>query len=434
MTSAIDDVGRTSAAATSSPGAAPRAGSLVRSLRRVAGAVLLLGAFLADLNTGYDLSASLFYILPVTFTAWFLGRRSGLLVAALSAGAWLVAQMLGATSGARPGTLYANAAVEAVLYLATAWAVDRVNADRARERLLTAQVVEAKEILDRESKSVGRLQHALLPQHLPSVAGYAWESHYATSTRAGGDYYDVLALPDGRLGIMVADATGHGAPAAVLMAMARALLRAGPGPLHPPGDVMERLNRQLGGLLPDGWFLTACFVVLDPANGRLDYSLAGHEPPLIVRALTGSTEQVPDLGGPPLGPFQGVRFGAGSSVLEPGDTLVLYTDGLTEAMGPEHELFGVERLQQALDGSKQASLPEVKARLLAALDAHVRAAPVTDDTTILMLRRDGRRETAVRSRAAQAQRAAPEGAQTARSSRLSPGRALPPPSARRSLS
>ena len=140
-------------------------------------------------------------------------------------------------------------------------------------------------------------------------------------------------------------------------------------------------------MLPEGWFLTACLAVLDPATGEIEYSLAGHEPPVIVRARTHAIEFLTGVGGPPLGPFPESRFATGQERLEPGDTLILYTDGVTETMNEERMLFGAEGLRHALSGSAEMSLPQMKAKLLRALDAHANGAPLADDTTILLLRR-----------------------------------------------
>jgi sigma-B regulation protein RsbU (phosphoserine phosphatase) len=251
--------------------------------------------------------------------------------------------------------------------------VSRVNIDR--------------ELLERESLAVGRLQRELLPQALAAMPGYAWESHYVTSTRAGGDYYDVLPLSDGRLAIIVADATGHGAPAAVLMAKGRALLHVEMERCWSASETLARLNHQLSRLLPDGWFLTACLVILDPSSGRIEYSLAGHDPPLVVRARTGAAVSLPDRGGPPLGPFPDFGYASGEETLGQGDTIVLYTDGVTETMNPSRALFGVEALRATLSGVDHLPLAEVKGALLSRLDAFAAGRARGDDATILMLRR-----------------------------------------------
>jgi serine phosphatase RsbU (regulator of sigma subunit) len=366
----------------------PTARSLVQWMVRYAGVTLfLLVAFTLDVRTGNEISSSLFYVVPVAVAAWFLGRTAGVLFAAVSVLLWLTSQNLVGVTFSQPFVLYWNLTAEAAVYFVTAWVVARVNADRQMERRLTAEVAASREVLDREARAVGRLQRELLVGALPVLPGYEWGSYYATSTRAGGDYYDALPLPGGRIAIIVADATGHGTPAAVLMATGRALFRAELEAPSEPGDELATLNRRLSRLLPTGWFLTACLVMLDPATGEIEYSLAGHEPPVIVRARTRSVDFLTGVGGPPLGPFPEARFATGRERLEEGDTLLLYTDGVTETMNAEHALFGTEGLRIALAGSSAISVAEVRSRLLRALDAHASGAPPADDTTILLLRR-----------------------------------------------
>lgn len=349
--------------------------------------LLLLVAFTLDVRTGNEISSSLFYVVPVAVAAWFLGRTPGLLFAAFSVLLWFTSQNLTGVTFSQPFILYWNLTAEGVVYFVTAWVVARVNADRQMERQLTAEVAASREVLDKEARAVGRLQRELLSSPLPELPGYEWESYYATSTRAGGDYYDALTLPDGRIAIIVADATGHGTPAAVLMATGRALFRAELESPSEPGDELATLNRRLARLLPTGWFLTACLVILDPESGGLEYSLAGHEPPVIVRARTRSVDFLTGVGGPPLGPFPEARFATGLERLEAGDTLVLYTDGVTETMNTKHALFGTDGLRNALGRASELGLGEAKARILRALDLHAGGAPIADDTTILLLRR-----------------------------------------------
>lgn len=213
------------------------------------------------------------------------------------------------------------------------------------------------------------------------------EHHHATSTRAGGDYYDFFELPEGRIGFLVADASGHGAPAAVLMAMLRVLLRTTVEGLESPDQVLAGLNRQLARTLPAGWFVTACYAVLELASGRLTYALAGHDPPLMLRAAGGRPERLAPCGGTPLGPFSGTVYPCGRTTLGPGDTLVVYTDGLAEAMSPEREMFGLERIVAGLTEGRGDTLPALRTRLLARVEAHTASASLDDDLTLLLLRR-----------------------------------------------
>src|SRR5215831_17599805 len=145
-----------------------------RGVRYAVALLLLVTAFQVDLMTGNEVSSSLFYVVPVAFAAWFLGSTPGLLFAVASAAAWLAAQRLIGVTFSKPSILYWNVTAEGAIYLVTAWVVSRVNIDRV--------------LLERESLAVGRLQRELLPQALAAMPGYAWESHYVTSTRAGGDY------------------------------------------------------------------------------------------------------------------------------------------------------------------------------------------------------------------------------------------------------
>jgi hypothetical protein len=295
---------------------------------------LLLAAFVGDYLTGNEVSSSLYYVITVAVGAWFIGRNVGLILALLSTGAWALSYSLVGEPFSKSSILYWNLVVELGIYLTTALAVSRVRAGLEKERLLSARLDEVNRALDREAMAVGELQRELLPRRAPVVPGYQWEIHYATSTRAGGDYYDFFPLADGRIGIFLADASGHGAPAAVLMAMTRVLLHTAPRTLAPPDRVLAELNRQLAHTLPQSWFVTACYAILDPVPGRFVHALAGHPPPLVMHAADETPQYLHADGGPPLGLFPESRYGSGSTQLQPGDTLALYTDGLTEAMSP----------------------------------------------------------------------------------------------------
>jgi serine phosphatase RsbU (regulator of sigma subunit) len=348
---------------------------------------LLLGAYLLDLTTGNEVSSSLFYILPVAIAAWFLGRTQGVIAALVSAAEWYLAQRAVGGSFSSTSILYWNIGAEAMIYLTAALVVARVRADRERERRTAERLALAHQALDREARAVGALQRELLPSVCPELAGYEWAVQYETSARAGGDYYDFLRLPDGRIGIFIGDAAGHGAPAAVIMAMSRALLHSDSDSSAPPGRLLERLNRQLARTLPDGWFLTACYGILEPATGQFEYSLAGHDRPLLARAECGEPRYLGDCGGPPLGPFPEVPYDSGVAVLAPGDTLLLFTDGLTEAINPSLEMFGIERVMDALHPDDKTPLDAMMRSLLTALRVYSAGAPLRDDVTLLMLRR-----------------------------------------------
>ena len=370
----------------------------------LASVALLAAAFAADVWTGSEVASSLFYVVAILFGAWFVSDGAGRLLAILSVACWWIAWRIAAKPDPSPAsaphahTLYWNLLVELSIYLIVAVAVSQTRLGHERLEATARELAAARDALDRETRAVGDLQREMLPQETPDVPGYDWNITYLTSTRAGGDYYDFLRAPDGRTAIVVADATGHGAPAAVLMAMFRVLVHAAPDPAAPgapgvtstctaPDALLARLNGQLAGTLAPGRFITACVALLEPATGRIEYSLAGHPPPWLVRHDAQGVAQLELRGGPPLGLLSAAAFDRGETVLEPGDTLVLHTDGLTEAMDPSQALFGETRLQDTLASCNGEDLPAMRANVLAALDAHRREAPLEDDLSLLLLRR-----------------------------------------------
>jgi sigma-B regulation protein RsbU (phosphoserine phosphatase) len=171
------------------------------------------------------------------------------------------------------------------------------------------------------------------------------------------------------------------------MAMFRILVHAVPAGVPAPEAVLARLNGQLVGSLAPGRFVTACFAWLEPVSGQLVYSLAGHPPPWIVRGVAHRAERLVASGGPPLGLFGDARYESGQALLWPGDTLVFHTDGLTEAMAPSRELFGETRLEEALAATNGDDLATMRLGLLARLERHRAGAPLSDDLSLLLVRR-----------------------------------------------
>jgi serine phosphatase RsbU (regulator of sigma subunit) len=348
---------------------------------------LLAGAFLLDCVSGNEVSASLFYVVGIAVASWFIGLRSGLVIACLSAVAWGGAVEIVGPVFSKASVFYWNLGVELVIYGTVAVAVARVRDGLRHERQLVEQLTHVTAVLERETRAVGDLQREMLPAAPPEVPGYEWQLFYATSTQAGGDYYDFFRLPEARIGVLIGDASGHGAQAAVLVAMTRVLLQTSAESLVSPGRVLARLGSQLARTVPSGRFVTACYAALEPATGRVTFSLAGHPPPLLLRGGGDTLEELPLCGGPPLGLFADSLFVSGVSVLRPGDTLILYTDGLTEGMGPTRELFGDDALRRTIRGAGPLPLPKLLERVVTRFDAHRSGAPLEDDVTLLMLRR-----------------------------------------------
>jgi sigma-B regulation protein RsbU (phosphoserine phosphatase) len=262
---------------------------------------------------------------------------------------------------------------------------------RATQNLVLKNELEvAHRQLDRELQVVGAIQRSLLPQELPPMPGFDLAAGYRTSARAGGDYYDFFPLDDDAQGIFIADVSGHGTPAAVLMAITHAIAHTRPGHPFPPGALLSYINRHLAkSYAPNGTFVTAFYATLDPRSRRLTYASAGHNPPRLVRA--GKVVSLDNAVGLPMGIRADEVFPEAAITLEPGDLLILYTDGITEAMAPAdergaREQFGLERLDALLLSLETASAERCIAAIWEAVTAFTRGTPATDDQTLIAVR------------------------------------------------
>jgi len=242
----------------------------------------------------------------------------------------------------------------------TGIAIHRVSGGRIVEewsesggpQILTQQRLEQemreREVLEQELRVARRIQQALLPKTAPRLEGWRIEHHYRPAREVGGDFYDFLELPDGRLGLVVGDATGHGVPAAVLMAGARSVLRAVARREEAPGRVLAAANEILCADIPPGTFVTCFYGVLDPSSGRLAYANAGHSLPCRWQQDGPATDL--RAAGMPLGLMSGMAYEQEETVLEVGDSALFYSDGLVESRNPGREMFGVPRLRSLLAG------------------------------------------------------------------------------------
>lgn len=247
-----------------------------------------------------------------------------------------------------------------------------------------------KEAFEREMALARDVQQALLPERSPEAPGYQIAHLCRSAALVGGDTIDFIPLPDGRLGIAVGDVSGKGISAALLMANVQAMIRAVAVLETDPARINEILSESLESRLAAGRYVTFAYLVLDFSSGRIHYSLAGHPPPFIVGA---HAVRRLERGGVPLGLLPGVRGEAGRDQLAPGETLVVYTDGLTEAYGggdPERD-FGQARLLRLAEGLYGAGAREALDRVVLALDEHLDGAPPQDDTTLVVVHRPAER-------------------------------------------
>lgn len=244
--------------------------------------------------------------------------------------------------------------------------------------------------LDRELQVVGEIQRSLLPREFPDLPGFDMAADYHTSARAGGDYYDFFPLPRAECGIFIADVAGHGTPAAVLMAITHAIAHTRPGEPRPPSEILDYINRHLTRMYTaSGAFITALYATLDPATRRLVYSRAGHNPPRLLRG--GRVLSLDAAGALPLGIVEDEAFSDAALTLESDDLLLLYTDGITEALAPaapgeQRELFGVERLDNLLLTCVGCHPDECIRRIREAVAEFTNGAPATDDQTLIAVR------------------------------------------------
>ncbi|VTU02680.1 stage ii sporulation protein e : Stage II sporulation E family protein OS=Planctomyces limnophilus (strain ATCC 43296 / DSM 3776 / IFAM 1008 / 290) GN=Plim_3158 PE=4 SV=1: SpoIIE [Gemmataceae bacterium] len=258
---------------------------------------------------------------------------------------------------------------------------------RATQTLVLSQAVkEAYEAVDYELRTVADIQKSLLPPSVPRVPGLDVAVHYQTAKRAGGDYYDFFPLPDGKLGVLVADASGHGAPAAVLMAIAHSIAHTLPDPPVRPAALLTHLNAHMTKRYTrqTGNFMTAFYAVFDPAAGTLSYASAGHNPPRLVRAADGSRVILNRAQSLPLGIKPDERYPEQVVPLHAGDRVVFFTDGVIEAVNAEGDVFGPDRLDATTD-EPAASAEELLRAVLRGFNRFTEGVPVADDRTLVVV-------------------------------------------------
>jgi sigma-B regulation protein RsbU (phosphoserine phosphatase) len=235
---------------------------------------------------------------------------------------------------------------------------------------------------DRELQIAREIQQSLFPRECPALDGFAVAAASIPCQAVGGDLYDYVPLADGRLALAVADVSGKGTPASILMASMHASLRALAG-TAPPAVLMEQLNRFLFASTQESKYVTLFYAELDPVRRRLVYVNGGHVPPYHLRP-GGAVDRL-TVGGPVLGLLEDARFEAGEVALAPGELLAMVTDGATEALSADEVEFGDDRVGAVLRDAAGATAPDALARLLEAVQSWVGALGCSDDLTALVL-------------------------------------------------
>src|ERR687889_156845 len=262
------------------------------------------------------------------------------------------------------------------------WSQGSGLAELAQQRLEQERI--ERERIEQELRVARSIQQASLPESVPELEGWQITPFYQPAREVGGDFYDFFKLPEGRLGLVVGDATGKGVSAALVMASARSMLRAvAQGTENSPGGVLGRVNDALATDIPPNMFITCFYAILEPESGRLHYANAGHDLPYVWQS--GEAEEL-RARGMPLGLMPGMSYEQKEIVLDVGEGVFFYSDGLVEAHDPKGEMFGFPRLKALIaEHAEEGSLGDF---LLEELYTFVgKGWEQEDDITLLTLRR-----------------------------------------------
>jgi sigma-B regulation protein RsbU (phosphoserine phosphatase) len=364
---------------------------LVAFLRRQPPWVLIaIGLFwvailaLLDYVAPLELSFLTFYVAPVLFLVWFVGPAAGFLGAAASAAFWVWEDVLSAH--AHP-TLKLhvtdwNLAVRAVFLGLFVWVVAELKRALERERRA------AQERLEHDVEIAEEVQRRLFPRRDPEIRGLDCHGVCRPARGVAGDYFDFLTLSAGKTGIAVGDVAGKGLPAALLMASLQGSLRSlvtvsRDGPAGASTLVAE-LNAQLHALTEPNRFATFFWAVVEEGGRGLTWVNAGHNAPMLLRGA-GDIERLRPSG-PALGALPRAVYRQGTTALSPGDLLVVFTDGVTEAVDEAGEEFGEARLERLLRQNGRESCGTLCERILSAVRAFEAGAPQQDDITLVTAR------------------------------------------------
>lgn len=272
---------------------------------------------------------------------------------------------------------YSNDDLEVLMLLASQVAII------IEKVMLHEQLIEKKR-LQGQLEVARQVQLALLPPEDPALPGFDISAYNFPTEEVSGDYYDWVRIYDDQIAIVIADVSGKGVPAAILMAFLRASLRAASHIGYATHISMAKVNYLLWESIERNQFVTAIYGILDASNRTLSYSNGGHNPPLLIRA-DGKTSFL-DRGEQPLGMFRDTRYHELHLVFEPGDVLVLYTDGLTEAESPAGEEFGRDRLVEAVKQSIDKPAREMIASIQMTVLEWTASAGATDDVTFFIIK------------------------------------------------
>lgn len=255
-------------------------------------------------------------------------------------------------------------------------------------RQLQRELQEANRRMIQELALAGEIQASLLPAALPDLPGWQWAAMLRPAREMSGDFYDLIPLPDGRLGILMADVVDKGVKAALFMALTWALIRtyAGENPME-PAKALATVNNRILKDTRSGQFVSAIYGVLDPTSGAFTYCNAGHNPPLLLDPNNGSHPQMLARTGIILGAMEDQTWSEATVQLAPGAVLLFYTDGATDAENNEGVFFGRERLMDVAGANLGRSANQIQEALIAAIHDFVGDMRQFDDIALMVVAR-----------------------------------------------
>ena len=240
--------------------------------------------------------------------------------------------------------------------------------------------------LQRELDVASEMQKSILPTRFPQLLDFEVFAHMEPARNVGGDFYDIIRLDGDRLGLCIADVSDKGVPAALFMMSSRTLLKGASIGCANPGDVLREVNELLRETNETEMFVTLLYGIYNPRNGDFHYANGGHNQPLIVHP-DGTSTLLPRTGGVMLGVIPGLEYKQNMVRLDPGDTLFLYTDGVTEAMNTESEEFGMERLTELFATTPLTNAKDMTMAVFGAVHTFAEGTTQSDDITCLTLHR-----------------------------------------------
>ena len=241
--------------------------------------------------------------------------------------------------------------------------------------------------LQNELDVANHIQQSILPTDFPLTPEYGIYGSMEPAKDVGGDFYDIVRLDDDCVGLAIADVSDKGIPAALFMMSSRTMVKGAAIGAQIPSEVLAVVNSMLSEDNDAQMFVTVLYAVYNPATGQFTYACGGHDAPLVVHP-DGSSELLPLTGGIVLGIMPGMSYEENSVYLAPGDTLISYTDGVTEAMNADGEQFGIERLRQTFADSPPQNAQDAVNKIFKAVYEFAAGTPQSDDITCLVLCRN----------------------------------------------